>query len=1334
MSRNPSNPVSTVIHNGEATMDSFLIASVAHALQLLQKTYLNPKISAYQREELTSKAIGFLKNRIEKSNDTTLITEWRGLEEQMDRPVSANLDRVGDTIYPLKEVVALVYLATMNSAAYAKEKNQESQDRRLETLFTAIKTMHQEKKRCSLGVRHDLVGTLNLTYPGIRILPPKELLLNRIAFDYIEEHLEKFTTERQRALLLIWVKQTEMPDELIAVLKSSENTGKMVTRIQTTLSELGIKKAEIDSFIEQFEDYIHDEDVLPYISAVARAKKSARDLWSFIHPALRPDTLLNHAHRIITQWVEDKWQPDGNNQLVADFTAVNQALNDLRLHERELRNWNEGRLTASRINKVKEICDTFAKTVQPIRGKQELNDGQGSKDDDSSPKGDREIFQKFQNAVLAYKSDERVDLIENIFAQFFASQPAQKNQLIQTTRDPVFIEKTVVSDKLIREWHSKSEAGTLELSPYQINRILLSAIIINPKKWSESFAALTNEAYDFIQRSFGQAEGAGTSGALRKDSYPDSLMAQIKYLLDYRSREDAVNDTDEQRASARDFPFYTTMLLNGERFNLIQDGDDLAAALRVTSFPEKAQLLEAVQNQLPDLITSAGQFASVLWHIYPQQRITVFNRLGNKLPSLITSTKQFSSACFFLRSEQRTVLFDAIRERLPALITNGDELVYALEPLKQEQRSAIFIAVQNRLSRLIKNRDQRQKVALYLNERQRTKLHRSLQEELPMLITNIGQLRLALDLFDYKHEKKALLDAIHNRAALTVTDIDKLSKLIGRLQFHGLHQHPLIVNIVRTQLPALITNTEQFTRALQWLHPDERTTVFNAIQARLPSLITSIEQLKRVFTYLNPEQHAAMLIAMQNQLPGLITSADDLFWILMGRKLEQRTALLSAVQNQLPKLITKAEVINMLLSLFSLRLNPDSSRPHMVAYDIILDAIADQLPSLIKSAKQLADLLSYLSQEKQAMVLKALQSQLPNLIANTGDLSTALRYLGVKERAWLLTATQKQLPALITNAGELSCVLNPLSPDQRTALFEQFQEQLPAWVTNPTELNSVLCYLNPEQRTALFEQFKGQLPAWITGSRPLCLVLRHLTSEQSMVVLDAIGARLPTLITNIGVLSSILSQLDPGPLATILDSFQGQLPAWNTNAMTLGWVLSPLRPEQRTVMLQKAQAQLPQLITTAGQLANMLKPYHEDQCKPVLDAVKDQLPTLITNTTQLLTVLYQLTQEKRAVLLKALGREQLKRILATGKGRLTSYRRDLLLAYQDMRNSDDRHVFNPCRLFQCFQINKNRKLETVGALLDEAQETPINQHVARNGLLGLICKATTHVQRATPRA
>ncbi|WP_035921998.1 ankyrin repeat domain-containing protein, partial [Legionella moravica] len=87
-----------------------------------------------------------------------------------------------------------------------------------------------------------------------------------------------------------------------------------------------------------------------------------------------------------------------------------------------------------------------------------------------------------------------------------------------------------VPDAMLGEWLARAgEDGILEVTPYQINRILLHALCYPANTWSPLFQQCLPNLLEFIRNRCNQEQN--TAGdALARDSWPEALLAQIERI------------------------------------------------------------------------------------------------------------------------------------------------------------------------------------------------------------------------------------------------------------------------------------------------------------------------------------------------------------------------------------------------------------------------------------------------------------------------------------------------------------------------------------------------------------------------------------------------------------------------------------------------------------------------------------------------------------------------------------------------------------------------------------------------------------------------------------
>ncbi|KTD33645.1 Ankyrin repeats (3 copies) [Legionella moravica] len=150
----------------------------------------------------------------------------------------------------------------------------------------------------------------------------------------------------------------------------------------------------------------------------------------------------------------------------------------------------------------------------------------------------------FERGVSFWRSNTYYDFISNYTAQWFAARnegdiPVLAS-LFARLCELFFNENTPeahsnpairVDDALLSKWMTQTaEDGTLDVSPYQINRIILHALCYEPNTWSLLFRRCLTVVLTFIHNRCNQ--GLNSAGeALFRDSWPQELLDQIEYQL-----------------------------------------------------------------------------------------------------------------------------------------------------------------------------------------------------------------------------------------------------------------------------------------------------------------------------------------------------------------------------------------------------------------------------------------------------------------------------------------------------------------------------------------------------------------------------------------------------------------------------------------------------------------------------------------------------------------------------------------------------------------------------------------------------------------------------------
>ncbi|STX63473.1 hypothetical protein [Legionella moravica] len=149
----------------------------------------------------------------------------------------------------------------------------------------------------------------------------------------------------------------------------------------------------------------------------------------------------------------------------------------------------------------------------------------------------------FEHGLGMWKNSSFHDFISNYFANWHAATGeaglAVRANLFTKLSELFFRENARtqnampairVTDSKLAEWTGRmNEDGVLDITPYQINRILLHALCYTQDTWSETFTMNLRILLRFLRNRFNEAQGVGAL-ALARDSYPDTLLDYVESM------------------------------------------------------------------------------------------------------------------------------------------------------------------------------------------------------------------------------------------------------------------------------------------------------------------------------------------------------------------------------------------------------------------------------------------------------------------------------------------------------------------------------------------------------------------------------------------------------------------------------------------------------------------------------------------------------------------------------------------------------------------------------------------------------------------------------------
>lgn len=411
--------------HAEATMNGAACASVGKALYQFDQKYLTAASEELetkgeaasgvgsQRELKIQKALESYENRVKASPE--LRSAWESFKTYMQGSMGA-LDRVttfvegGEKTFMIspREVFALVYLATVDDAAYGKEgaRNHEA---RLETLDKALITLHQganhSDTRCHLGIRNDLVGTLNQVYPGIQLADDASSFLMAQLHEWISGFMSR--QEDRQALWHDWLRAGEMPETLQTRIK--EQGAPIRTFLQKAMQDAGF---ENETALTQMMDN------LTYLSPPLGNNIQLHTLNHFyVYKEQHPERA--DLTESVESYLDKHWTcgDEAVSQSVSDFLAVMTAADALDQHGSTLSHWNADQLSQESIDKIRTIQTAHCQGLS------------GDSLPALSPEN-RALLDQFHSAYASYCRDQRVGWIENYFVRYFAATPTGNDRPI----------------------------------------------------------------------------------------------------------------------------------------------------------------------------------------------------------------------------------------------------------------------------------------------------------------------------------------------------------------------------------------------------------------------------------------------------------------------------------------------------------------------------------------------------------------------------------------------------------------------------------------------------------------------------------------------------------------------------------------------------------------------------------------------------------------------------------------------------------------------------------------------------------------------------------------
>lgn len=264
-------------------------------------------------------------------------------------------------------------------------------------------------------------------------------------------------------------------------------------------------------------------------------------------------------------------------------------------------------------------------------------------------------IEKFKNTTI--NSD-----INNFFALFnstpYISEKSKIAQAIAAKKQFIIFDNDKI---LMQEFNKDRNNESTFLSPYQINRILLHAIL-SPidKPWSEYFSHCFDSVLDFLQK---LATDSVNEGSLKSSSYPTKLLDVLKALSPKLGGTKNIKDIRDLSRLLQLLPEYNQAVLVqqlGIEYikNIVVDADGLSRLLAPLS--EQNQIITMAQldtEYVKKIVVDIKSLCSLFGCLLGQNWMMLVNNLDKEYIKELSKNAQGLCALLKHLPEQERSMF-----------------------------------------------------------------------------------------------------------------------------------------------------------------------------------------------------------------------------------------------------------------------------------------------------------------------------------------------------------------------------------------------------------------------------------------------------------------------------------------------------------------------------------------------------------------------------------------------------------------------------------------------------------------------------------------------------
>jgi hypothetical protein len=563
------NLINNITSNQQATHGQVVSNSIGMVILKLVKIYLGNNPSQADFDQMHAKSIDILSNlkaadfiKSEDSGNEDILAETTKITNELPALIAYIIQRMQEPIHPqldivtlylidekgtpyqqkiellLKKVFPLMLFAyiddskfTHNYAGTYNENLLKATADRPHRLLSMFKSLQRSKLGlCHTGIRHELVLLLNKVYKDVDLIEDAAahssyMLKGKIGERYAAK-IDKLPQEQLKAALITWMTE-QNPTTLLALLDQNHEIEAEI------LGSFALHGCDPNNLHVKY-----DGELIPVQALIMRltsqisfsldrANYGALYMVEFILNAnpKAGETLESQALTKIQTWIRNTFQLDllRHNKAIARFYSVYKSHQQLLTYHALLH--ITGGLPEDGFSNYLQLFNNYFQQI--------LN---GTGDNIPAPSSDTlTAIDELQKIIKTSRNDNLTDRIENFFILW---NDALKNRNLSTLRtlyamvlNEHMSRKILLTDSEIMrlmQLHTDTVDGQLikHISPYEINRIFLSALLVKPCDWTPLFATTLDATLTFVKEMSGE-----TAQTLKANSYPQKLIAQLNYLI-----------------------------------------------------------------------------------------------------------------------------------------------------------------------------------------------------------------------------------------------------------------------------------------------------------------------------------------------------------------------------------------------------------------------------------------------------------------------------------------------------------------------------------------------------------------------------------------------------------------------------------------------------------------------------------------------------------------------------------------------------------------------------------------------------------------------------------